>query len=53
MIGLRAPLSLAQFRPALAMNADLLTRYHANRLRVVRQVRYSLDTRTASTWCCS
>ncbi|RWP12297.1 MAG: type I restriction endonuclease subunit R [Mesorhizobium sp.] len=42
MIGLRAPLALAQFRPALAMNADILARYHANRLRVVRQVRYSL-----------
>lgn len=42
MIGLRAPLSLAQFKPALAMNADLQARYNANRLRVVRQVRYSL-----------
>ena len=41
MIGLRAPLSLAQFKPALAMNADLQARYNANRLRVVRQVRYS------------
>ncbi|MFN3723668.1 MAG: type I restriction endonuclease subunit R [Paracoccaceae bacterium] len=41
MIGLRAPIALAQFKPALAMNADILTRYHANRLRVVRQVRYS------------
>jgi len=42
MIGLRAPLVLAQFKPALAMNADLQARYNANRLRVVRQVRYSL-----------
>lgn len=42
LIGLRAPLSLAQFRPALAMNAQILARYDANRLRVVRQVRYSL-----------
>ncbi|RWD02064.1 MAG: type I restriction endonuclease subunit R [Mesorhizobium sp.] len=42
LIGLRAPLSLAQFKPALAMNADILARYRANRLRVVRQVRYSL-----------
>lgn len=41
LIGLRAPVALAQFKPALAMNADLLARYHANRLRVVRQVRYS------------
>ena len=42
MIGLQAPLALAQFKPALAMNADILARYEANRLRVVRQVRYSL-----------
>ena len=42
MIGLRSPLVLAQFKPALAMNADIMARYGANRLRVVRQVRYSL-----------
>lgn len=42
LIGLRAPLSLAQFKPALAMNGGILARYHGNRLRVVRQVRYSL-----------
>src|SRR6185437_12614500 len=42
MIGLRRPLDLAQFKPALAMNPDLQARYEANRLRVVRQVRYSL-----------
>lgn len=42
MIGLKAPLQLAQFRPAMAMNPDLVARYQANRLRVVRQVRYSL-----------
>jgi type I restriction enzyme R subunit len=41
LIGLRAPLSLAQFRPALAMSPETLDRYRANRLRVVRQVRYS------------
>ncbi|MER8419894.1 type I restriction endonuclease [Mesorhizobium sp. M1329] len=41
LIGLRAPLSLAQFKPALAMNPDILARYQANRLRVIRQVRYS------------
>ena len=35
------PVSLAQFKPALAINADILARYSANRLRVVRQVRYS------------
>lgn len=41
LIGLRQPIALAQFRPALAMNTDILARYSANRLRVVRQVRYS------------
>lgn len=34
---------MAQFKPALAINADTLSRYAANRLRVVRQVRYSLQ----------
>ncbi len=47
MIGLRAPLSLAQFQPAMGMNADILARYDANRLRVVRQVRYSLGNENA------
>jgi len=47
MIGLRAPLTLAQFKPALAMNADILARYTANRLRVVRQVRYSLGNKNS------
>ncbi len=42
LLGLRQPLSLAQFKPALAMNPDLQARYTANRLRVVRQVRYSV-----------
>jgi type I restriction enzyme R subunit len=41
MLGLREKLSLAQFKPALAINPDILARYAANRLRVVRQVRYS------------
>ena len=41
LIGLRQPIALAQFKPALAMNPDILARYAANRLRVVRQVRYS------------
>jgi type I restriction enzyme R subunit len=41
MVGLRRPLTLAQFRPALAMNEEIVARYRANRLRVVRQVRYS------------
>jgi len=41
LLGLRAPLKLAEFKPALAINADILARYGLNRLRVVRQVRYS------------
>ena len=40
--GLKQPVALAQFKPALGMNPELLARYGANRLRVVRQVRYSL-----------
>lgn len=43
MLGLKAPLKLAQFKPALAMNADLQARYAANRLRVVRQCRTNHD----------
>ncbi len=39
MLGLRRPLLLAQFKPALAMNPELQARYAANRLRVVRQIR--------------
>ncbi|MBT9477163.1 type I restriction endonuclease [Polaromonas sp.] len=42
LLGLKSPLKLAEFKPALAINADILARYRANRLRVVRQVRYSL-----------
>ncbi|MHB8303432.1 MAG: type I restriction endonuclease subunit R [Acidobacteriaceae bacterium] len=42
MIGLRQKLPLAQFKPALAMNPEILAKYAANRLRVVRQVRYSV-----------
>ena len=41
MLGLRGKLPLAQFKPALAINPDILARYAANRLRVVRQVHYS------------
>jgi type I restriction enzyme, R subunit len=42
LLGLKQPLQMAQFKPALAINPDILTRYAANRLRVVRQVHYSL-----------
>ncbi|NIK43235.1 type I restriction endonuclease subunit R [Xanthomonas arboricola] len=41
ILGLREPLELAQFKPALAINPDIQARYAANRLRVVRQVRHS------------
>lgn len=41
MMGLRQPLTLAQFKPAMGMNPEIVARYAANRLRVVRQVRYS------------
>ncbi len=47
LLGLRQPLSLAQFKPALAMNPELQAKYAANRLRVVRQVRYSLHNENA------
>jgi type I restriction enzyme R subunit len=43
VLGLRKPLRMAQFKPSLAMNPDIVERYEANRLRVVRQVRYSLN----------
>lgn len=42
ILGLKQPLKLAEFKPALAINSDILTRHAANRLRVIRQVRYSL-----------
>lgn len=41
MTGLPSPLAMAAFKPAIGFNADLQHRYKANRLRVVRQVRYS------------
>lgn len=42
LLGLKQPLQLAQFKPALSMNPELQAKYAANRLRVVRQVHYSL-----------
>ena len=42
LVGLANPIKLAQFKPALGLNPDIRARYEANRLRVVRQVRYSL-----------
>ena len=41
LLGLRHPVKLAEFKPALAINPDIMARYAANRLRVVRQVHYS------------
>jgi len=35
-------LKLAQFKPAFGVNPEIVARYAANRLRVVRQLRYSL-----------
>lgn len=41
MVGLKKPLSLVQFKPALGINPAIQQAYAANRLRVVRQVRHS------------
>lgn len=41
IVGAKGRLAMAQFRPAMGMNPDITARYKANRLRVVRQVRYS------------
>jgi type I restriction enzyme R subunit len=43
MLGLKGKLPLAQFKPALAINPEIQARYEQNRLRVLRQVRYSLQ----------
>ncbi|CAN7554241.1 type I restriction endonuclease subunit R [Neorhizobium tomejilense] len=42
MLGVKGRIELAQFRPAFEMNTDIIATYQANRLRVVRQLRYSL-----------
>ncbi len=42
LLGLKSALLMAQFKPALAINPDILARYAQNRMRVVRQVHYSL-----------
>lgn len=39
--GVRGTISLAQFKPAMGMNPQINAAYQANRLRVVRQLRYS------------
>lgn len=47
LLGVKQRLSLAQFKPALVMNPEIMARHAANRLRVVRQVRYSLHNENA------
>ena len=42
IVGLRKPIKLAEFKPAFDINLAIMQRYQANRLRVVRQLRYSL-----------
>ena len=42
LLGLKSALKVAEFKPALAINPDILERYSRNRLRVVRQVKYSV-----------
>ncbi len=41
LMGLKKPAAMAQFKPAFNLNGEILERYGKNRLRVVRQVRYS------------
>ncbi|MBY4793920.1 type I restriction endonuclease subunit R [Burkholderia multivorans] len=43
MLGLKQPLSLIHFKPALGLNPEIQKLYAANQLRVVRQVRHSLN----------
>ena len=43
MVGLKKPLSLVQFKPALGINPAIQQAYAANRLRVVRQLHHSLN----------
>ena len=42
VLGLPKALKLAEFKPAFGLNPQVLARYNANRLRVLRQVRYSV-----------
>lgn len=42
MVGVRGMISLAQFKPAMGMNPEIIAAYRTNRLRVVRQLRYSV-----------
>jgi len=42
MVGAKSAITLAQFKPAIGLNPAILERYQANRLRVIRQVKYSV-----------
>ncbi len=44
VLGVKSKVKMAQFKPALAMNPDIMQRYAASRLRVVRQVHYSVHS---------
>ena len=47
VLGVRKPIRMAQFKPALAMNPDITQRYEMNRLRVVRQIYYSMHNKNS------
>ena len=47
VLGLKHKLKLAQFKPAMGMNDDIVNRYQANRLRVMRQVHYSVRNKNS------
>jgi len=53
VLGLRKDVRMAQFKPANAMNTDIMARYSANRLRVVRQVQYSMYNENSIDLSCS
>lgn len=42
LVGARGRIQMAQFKPAMSMNPEIVRRYDANRLRVARQVKYAL-----------
>ena len=54
LLGLKQPLKLAEFKPALAINTEILARYAANRLtaKAVRELlsEYSRRVKCANTW---
>ena len=41
MLGVKSRMKFAAFKPAMYLNEEIMRLYRANRLRVVRQVRYS------------